>query len=322
MTVVIVLGTISAFLFALSAFIQQRATRKVVAPADAHVLRHSSGVRDLVTSLVRSKTWLVGWLTNVAGVGAQAAALKSGSVAGVQPLMSAQLLFVVLLASAQQRRWPPLRDWLFAIAVCAGVALLLSAGHAVGVTGPPDRMHVLVITASVAVVAIGLRQLSRKATPWVASLMVGVAAGLCHAMTAVFLQMTVADLFSKGPVGTVLSWPVYGLLASTISGLLLAQIAFATGPLPPAVAAMSSTNPVASFLIGLLISDTAVHLTGVTVAVIVSSAALIIGGIAGLANSSSTRGIYGSAGPQPSPGKSNSAQDSEPVEPVRPPSDG
>ncbi|MGK2879457.1 MAG: DMT family transporter [Mycobacterium sp.] len=303
MTAGIVLGTVAALLFALSAFIQQHATHKAVAPADAHVLRHSSGVRDLVTSLVRSKTWLVGWVTNVAGVGAQAAALKSGSVAGVQPLMSAQLLFVVLLASARQRKWPTIWDWLFAVAVCAGVVLLLTSGRAVGVTGPPDRVHVLVITGGVALIAVTMRQLSRRATPWVASLMVGVAAGLCHAMTAVFLQTTVTDLFARGLLATLLSWPIYGLLASTVSGLLLAQIAFATGPLPPAVAAMSSTNPVASFVIGLLISDTEVHLTGVTVAAIVASAALIIGGIAGLANSSSTRGLYGSAGPSPSPAK-------------------
>lgn len=294
MVPVIALGTAAAFLFAMSAFIQQRATRKAVPPADAHVLKHSSGVRDLFTSLVRSKTWLVGWLTNVAGVGAQATALKAGSVASVQPLMSVQLLFVVMLASVQERRWPPLRDWLFAVAVCSGVVLLLTAGRRLGVTGPPDRVHALVITAVVAAIVIALRQLSRRTTPWVGSLMVGVAAGLCHAMTAVFLQMTVGDLFAKGLFPTLLGWPPYGLLISTISGLLLAQIAFATGPLPPAVAAMSSTNPVASFTIGLIISDTAVHLTGATVVVIVASALLIVSGIAGLANSSSTRSLYGS----------------------------
>lgn len=290
---VIVLGTIAAFLFALSAFIQQRAARKFVAPADADVLRHSSGVRDLVTSLVRNKTWLVGWLTNVTGVGFQAAALRSGSVAGVQPLMSVQLLFVVLLASGQERRWPGWRDWVSALAVCAGVAALLATGNAAGVSATADRGRALIIAAVVAVVVVVLRQCSRRATAWVASLLVGVAAGLCHAMTAVFLQLTVGDVAERG-VLALLSWPPYLLLVSTVCGLLLAQIAFATGPLPPAVAAMSATNPVASFTVGLVVSSAAIHLSAGQLAIVVVAAVSIAGGITGLANSSSTRGLYGS----------------------------
>lgn len=293
MTAVIVLATIAAFLFALSAFIQQRAARKFVAPADADVLRHSAGVRDLVTSLVRNKTWLVGWLTNVSGVGVQAAALRLGSVANVQPLMSVQLLFVVLLASGQDRKWPGWRDWGSAIGVCAGVAMLFASGNAAGVSATPDRQRALIVTAGVVVAVIVLRRCSRMATAWVASLLVGVAAGLCHAMTAVFLQMTVADVLQGGFL-VLLDWPPYGLLISTVCGLLLAQIAFATGPLPPAVAAMSSTNPIASFTIGLYLSSEAIDMSVGQVAIMLASAALVVGGITGLANSSSTRNLYGS----------------------------
>jgi hypothetical protein len=53
----------------------------------------------------------------------------------------------------------------------------------------------------------------------------------------------------------LLDWPVYALTATAISGMLLVQIAFASGPLPPAVAAMSVTNPVASFVLGILAFD-------------------------------------------------------------------
>jgi hypothetical protein len=74
--------------------------------------------------------------------------------------------------------------------------------------------------------------------------------------------------------------------------MLLVQIAFASGPLPPAVAAMSVTNPVASFVLGILAFDApAPRGLGVLSAIAVSGV-LITVGIVGLANASSTRRLY------------------------------
>jgi len=91
---------VAAFLFALSAFLQQRAARAAIGE-DVSTLRDASGVVRLLGHLVRNRTWLVGWITNLFGVGTQAAALKVGSVAAVQPLMASQLLFVLSLASGE-----------------------------------------------------------------------------------------------------------------------------------------------------------------------------------------------------------------------------
>jgi len=134
------LGLAAAFLFALSALLQQRAARTVVG-SDTASLHDAAGVIRLLRRLVRSRTWLTGWLTNIGGVVTQAAALKVGSVAAVQPLMAAQLLFALTLASGKQRRWPSVRDWLAALAVCAGLVLLLVA-DASPLNGAPHRHRV------------------------------------------------------------------------------------------------------------------------------------------------------------------------------------
>jgi hypothetical protein len=287
MLAVTVLALAAAFLFAMSAFLQQRAAHTIVG-ADTSSLRDAPGVKRLVGRLVRSKIWLAGWLTNLGGVGIQAVALKVGSVAAVQPMMAAQLLFVLSLASGEQHRWPSRRDWLSALAVCAGLALLLTA-DASSLTGEPHRNRVLIATVCVVSLVLVLRQLSRRALP---SLLVGVAAGLCHALNAVYLKLTVEDLYHGGMLATLLDWPVYALAATALCGMLLVQIAFASGPLPPAVAAMSVTNPVASFVLGILAFDApAPRDPGVLSAIAVSG--LLIGlGIVGLANASSTRSLY------------------------------
>lgn len=293
MVAVTALGLAAAFLFALSAFLQQRAARAIVG-SDTASLRDASGVKRLFGRLVHSRTWLAGWLTNLSGVGTQAAALKVGSVAAVQPLMAAQLLFVLSFASGEQRRWPSGRDWLSALAVAAGLVLLLSA-DASPLSGASHRRRVLGATVCVVGLVVVLRQLSRHAFRWLAGLLVGVAAGLCHALNAVFLKLTVEDLYHGGPLTTLLDWPVYALTVTAISGMVLVQIAFASGPLPPAVAAMSVTNPVASFALGILAFDAPAPRDPAVLSAIVVSGVLIAVGIVGLANASGTRHLYGDA---------------------------
>lgn len=286
-----VLGLAAAFIFAVSAFLQQRAAHQTLG-GDTASLRRAAGIKRLFGGLVRSRTWLAGWLTNLGGVGAQAAALKVGSVATVQPLMASQLLFVLALASGQRRRWPSARDWFSALAVCAGLALLLVA------YGPPPlaveahRHRVLVSTACAIGLILVLRQISRRSPPWLASLLVGVAAGLCHAFNAVYLKLTVDDLFHGGALSAAMDWPLYALAATAVTGMLLGQLAFANGPLPPAIAAMSVTNPVASFTLGILAFDApAPRSPGVLLAITVSGA-FVAAGVVGLANASGTRDLF------------------------------
>jgi hypothetical protein len=178
-----------------------------------------------------------------------------------------------------------------ALAVCAGLVLLLTAG-ASPLNGAPHRHRVLIATVCMVGLIVILRQLSRHTFPWLAGPLVGVAAGLCHALNAVYLKLTVEDLYHGGAAVMLSDWPVYALAVTAVSGMLLVQIAFASGPLPPAVAAMSVTNPVASFVLGILAFDApAPRGLGVLSAIAVSGV-LITVGIVGLANASSTRRLY------------------------------
>lgn len=291
MIAVVAAGLAAAFLFALSAFLQARAARAAVG-GDPSSLREASGVTHLVRKLSRSKTWLTGWLTNLCGFGAQAAALKLGSVAAVQPLMSTQLLFVLSMASAEQRRWPKARDWASALAVCGGLALLLTAEGGSPLIGSPRRSRVLMATACAVGLVVILVLVSRLNPARVASMLVGVGAGLCHAMNAVFLKMTIDDLLIRGVAATAVDWPGYALAVSTLSGLMLGQLAFASGALPPAVASISVTNPAASLAVGLLAFDVPVPTGAPALAAIAISGAVIATGIAGVANSPGMQRMY------------------------------
>ncbi|MCX5043740.1 DMT family transporter [Aldersonia sp. NBC_00410] len=293
MIIVLALGLGAAFLFALAAWYQQRAARSAV-HSDLTSGREIPRATALIRVLLRSRTWLIGWVINLCGFLTQAIALHFGSVAAVQPLMSTQLLFALPLSAAEQRRWPTRRDWCAGVLVCGGLVLLLTVGDAAPLSGDPHRNRVLLATVSAIGLIAVLLALSRRASLRTASMLIAVGAGVCFAMSAVFMKLTIDDLVNAGVTATAVDWPGYALAGSTLAGLLLEQQAFASGTLPSAVAAMSVTNPVVSLTIGLMAFDVPAPTAPGALAAIAASGVLIALGITGLANSPSMQAMYGS----------------------------
>ncbi len=258
MVAVVVLSLLAALLFASASAIQQR-------------VASDQGIRDrpltLVRRLLRHRRWLSGWGVNVFGFFAQTTALRLGSVAIVQPLLTAQLLFAVPLGTIGTPLRPHRRDWSGAVAVCAGLAFFLQMRGAASLHDTrPDRTvlleslpiaaaFVLTLTAVGLLPRHALRGESRHAHPVRAALL-GVGAGTCFAYTAAFIVLTTADLLGPGVGATARDWPGYALAGSTACGIVIEQQAFSLGTLPPAVATMTVTNPVIAYVIGILAFQT------------------------------------------------------------------
>ena len=115
--------------------------------------------------------------------------------------------------------------------------------------------------------------------------MLSVGAGLCFAVSAVLMKLTANDLVERGVAATAADWPGYTLAASALTGVVLGQWAFATGSLPTAVATMTITNPVASYLIGMLAFPTP-QLGPSRLAATALAGALIVAGVVALSRSS------------------------------------
>ncbi|TWP38670.1 DMT family transporter [Leekyejoonella antrihumi] len=279
----ILLGLLAAFLFALAAYYQQRAARVT----ERHGSTGISRMAALMSHLVRSRTWLLGWGINVCGFGAQAVALHVGSIASVQPLLATQLLFALPMSSLELSRWPRLRDWLSALAICGGLVLLLVVVGAKALQGAPDRGRILLAVAcALAAIALAFAMATRVPHA-VANVLLAGSAGLCFSMTAVFIKLTGDDLVHHGIAYTARDWVGYALAGSTLLGLVLEQGAFANGPLPWAIATKDSVNPIASYAIGVLAFPTALPGDAPRLFGLAMAGVLLIAGAVGLAHSPS-----------------------------------
>ncbi|MBB2893688.1 DMT family transporter [Flexivirga oryzae] len=284
---VLLLACAAAFAFALSAMLEQRAATQATR---SHSLETVHGFSAFVRALVRRKLWLTGFVINNVGFLIQAAALHLGSVALVQPVMVSQVLFALLLTGLGSRLRPSARDWCYVLCICAGLIVLLSVSGAAPLHGTPNRelvIWVLLAMAALVVLLVGSARGQQDAR--IASMLLAIAAGVCFAGNAVLTKLTVEDLFGPGVLHTALDWPGYSLAVATASGLLIEQAAFAHGTLPWAVAAMSITNPVISYLAGIFGFHVAIPHTAGALAAVSVTAVLIGIGISGLAHSPITR---------------------------------
>jgi drug/metabolite transporter (DMT)-like permease len=277
MILVIALAVVAGLLFARAAMLQHQGIGIAFHGADSKDAVH---IARNFTQLLGQPVWLLGWVTNLAGFLCQAVALHLGSVAIVQPMLTTQLLFTLLLVSWHRRTMPGRRAWLGVAGICAGLALLLGVEGA-PLSGVPDRTEVLGASLAAAVSVTVLVMVSRAMRR--GALVSAVAGGLCFAMSAVYMKLTADDLLTVGVAGTARDWPGYFLAASTVSGLLLAQAALAGEWLTWSVAAMNITNPVASYLAGVLAFDVALPTDPGSLAGIAGAGLLLVVGVLSLA---------------------------------------
>ncbi|MDT3442339.1 MULTISPECIES: DMT family transporter [unclassified Pseudofrankia] len=282
MLIVVALSLLAAFLWAWSAVLQQRAAMRASRRGSPALDRVVPG-HGLMLALMRDPLWFAGWLANLGGFVVQAGALYLGSVAVVQPLIVAQLLFALPLSRVGSGRPLPHGAWWAAGAVSAGLAVLLTVrGKPPAVVHVDDARLIAAIVVTVAV-AVTITMVSLGQPPSLRAPMFGIAGGFFYALNAVLIKRTVGLAVDHGFVALATSWYVYALIVAMITSMTLSQTAYASGPFAGAVTGMNITNPVVSYLLAVLVygvpAPTAPHqVVGITAA-----AVLVVVGVIGLA---------------------------------------
>lgn len=294
---VVLLGLLAASLFGLSSALQQRAAAR--ADAREHAEQQSGRAEDgspsaalpvrVARRLTHDRLWIAGVASNTCGFFASAAALQFGSVGLVQPLLTTQLLFAVVLASLLRKLGlPGRRDWAGGLLVCAGLAVFLAVGGAIPRDAVPVRSRALLALAGAVVIAVVLAVASRRRSSAVVSAaLLGVGSGMFFAMTSLLVKLTTNDLLHRGVGATAVDWVGYALAGSALVSQLFEQSSFAAGPLSAALTAETATAPVVGYLIGVLTVGEPLPTTAASIAATLVGGALLVAGVVLLAHAPS-----------------------------------
>jgi drug/metabolite transporter (DMT)-like permease len=237
------LGLLAAAAFGAASVLEERSTKQV--PQRAALSPR------LLADLVRRPLFVASIGVNVAGAGLQVLALRSGSLALVQPLLVLSLLFAVVIASVAVQRRPPDAVLLAGVACCAvGIAGFLAVARPHGGTGTAGSGAALPLAAGLAAVLTGCLAAARWGPRAVRSLWLAAGCGAAFGVNALLLKIVPGTL-PAGFADPLRQWPLYLMVIVTPVAFLLNQNAFQAGPLiAPALALITTADPLVSMAVG------------------------------------------------------------------------
>jgi drug/metabolite transporter (DMT)-like permease len=263
--------------------------------ADRRIPQRQNLSLRLIWSLLHEPVWFGGILAITVGFLLQAAALGSGQLSVVEPILVLELPLALLIATRVLRARLHGREWGAAAAMAMGLAAMLYALSPSG--GQPEdiRWYTWVIGIGVnlafvaTMVAWGRTQGGARRA---AVLAVGAGAGF--GLTAALMK-GMTSTFSHGLVVLLTSWQLYGMIAAGVGGMFLLQSAMNAGQLVAAQPGLTLADPIVSILWGVLIFREQVR-TGWFLALRVVGGLVRVGAVFVLARSPWRSGESGEAG--------------------------
>lgn len=239
--ITIICATCAAGSNALASVLQRKA-------ALSTPLERRSGLR-IVIEVLRHKVWFGGFAFLVLGFLLQAAALSTGALAVVQPILAAELPLTLVIAARILGGRLARRELLSAVVMAAGLALALgAAAPSGGRTEASGAGWAVGCGVSVAVIAavlvVGLR-LGRPTS----AVFFGIAAGGLFGLTAAFM-VTVTARAQLGPADLFASWQLYAMAVSGVAALMVLQEAYAAGTLAAAQPGVTIADPILAVMLG------------------------------------------------------------------------
>jgi drug/metabolite transporter (DMT)-like permease len=260
----IVFALLAAATNALSSVLQRKAN---VREAQAN----RTGLAGL-TDLLRQPPWLLGIAAMIASFVLQAAALRTGELSEVQPLMAMELPITLLLASIAFHQKLGRQAWGGIAGMTIGMAVFLfalqpSPGQPLRASGVAWALSTGVtgaVVVALAVLAFLLRGQRRAA-------LLGAAAGVAFALTAVFMSAALAsgvswNLFSQ--------WQTYLVVASGLCAVLLLQEGMQAGSLVAVQPGVTLVDPVVAVTLGVFLFQETVRAGGWIVVEALSAVAI------------------------------------------------
>ncbi len=261
------LAVLAAASNALASVLQRKAAR--------HTSSHQGMSRQVLWQLARQKVWSGGIAALLAGFVLQAAALATGPITLVQPVLVTELVFTLVLSSVVFHSRLDRRTWTLIIGLSGGLALLLVglspvAGRPLAASTPGWLVACAInVAVMVALTLAGHRwHGGRRAA------LLGVAAGSGFGFTAA-LMSAVTSAAQSGPGALFSTWQTYAMVVMGPVGFFMLQNALRAGRLVASQPGLSLGNPLVSICWGMAVFGEKVN-GGPWVLAQVAGAALMI----------------------------------------------
>lgn len=278
---VFVAGLVAAVCLGLGWVLQQRVA--------AHAALSELLSFRLLFHLMRRRLWWLGIAAMAAGAGLGGWALQLGSVALVEPLLSANLLFAFVFAALFKRAWPDVYELAGAVLLSASLGVFIAVGNPQAATSPrPAFTSTVLAIVVVGGVAAALIAIGKRQSLLVESAIIATAAGLMYGLQDAATRATFTSIDEHGILGALTNtvWPYVVVTAATI-GILFSQSAFRAGRLDYSLPPTAATEPVVGIALGVTVLGDRLSVSVVALAVQALCLVAMIAGVVLIGRSSS-----------------------------------
>ena len=207
----------------------------------------------LIRDLLRQRRWLAGIGCMIGGQILAAWSIGNLSLAFVEPLLTTNLVFALLLSVPIAKASLRFSEIFGAVVLCTGVALLSASRSAkpIGLSfGSVSHWPAAAVIAGIAVIAVHQGRLHPGR---LRAMLTGTGAGLVFGIQDALTRQTLQALHNGGFTGMLSTWAPYALVGAGATGIWLMQSAFNSGPLPLSLPAISAGEPLVGILLGVLV---------------------------------------------------------------------
>ena len=215
----------------------------------------------LIAHAVRNRVWLAGFGFMVLSFVMQATALHLGRLSEVQPILTVELLFLVVILGIWFQYSLSWKEWTGSIAAALGLTgFLIFADPGRGNGHPSTTDWVEVAAACAFAVAVGIL-LTRRGPRWWRAACFGTASAVAYAFAAACTK-EVTGYLARDWVSIFWHWQTYGLAGSGVLAVFLAQNAYHAGPIAASQSTLVLVDPFASILMGIALFDDDLRTSG------------------------------------------------------------
>jgi drug/metabolite transporter (DMT)-like permease len=234
---------------------------------------------DLIARLAHNRRWLVGVAVMVAGYLIQAWTLGHLTLSVIEPLLTTNLIFALLLAVPLSGQALRKTEIVGAVLLTIGVAALSLTRTVKAPTESFGSASYWPAAAAIALIAVFLVQLGRNRSGGMRAALTGIAAGLFLGIADAFTRRTIQIIDGRHPFHLLVHWPGYATVAASIIGLWLVQNAFNAAPLHKSLPAVTAAEPTAGIVLGVVVFGDEVHVTPLLVAVQAAGVVALVVGV-------------------------------------------
>ncbi len=278
------LAATAAFVSALTSVLQRIGVE--TAP-ESTTLRWS-----LMAHALKRGIWLIGFALMLVQFGLQATALRFGELSVVQPVLTTELLFLLLILGVWFRYRLTWMEWLGAVVIVAGLGGFFLAAKPAGGNAIPSN-HAWLVASLVLIGAIaGFIAAARYGPRWWRAAAFGAATAITAAYSAA-LTKAITSYTKEGWGHVFTHFEPYMLAITGLGTVFLIQNALHAGPITASRTTMVTINPLVSILLGITLFADRLRSGPFWVATEIVALAVLVVGVVILARSPLVAGTQG-----------------------------